>query len=46
MVLAAKPTFRTDACIDGAFRPAPSSERFTMENPATQKQTIWFTLRT
>jgi 4-(gamma-glutamylamino)butanal dehydrogenase len=35
MVIAAKPTFRTDAFIDGAFRPAQSGERFTTENPAT-----------
>ena len=35
MVVAAKPTFRTDAFIDGALRPAVSGERFTTENPAT-----------
>ena len=35
MVIAAKPTFRTDAFIDGAFRPAQSGERFTTEYPAT-----------
>jgi gamma-glutamyl-gamma-aminobutyraldehyde dehydrogenase len=35
MVIAAKPTFRTDAFIDGAFRPALSGARFTTENPAT-----------
>ncbi len=35
MVIAANPTFRTDAFIDGAFRPAQSGERFTTENPAT-----------
>jgi gamma-glutamyl-gamma-aminobutyraldehyde dehydrogenase len=35
MVIAAKPTFRTDAFIDGAFRPATSGERFVSENPAT-----------
>ena len=35
MVIAAKPTFRTDAFIDGAFRSALSGARFTTENPAT-----------
>ncbi len=35
MVIATKPTFRTDAFIDGALRPAVSGERFTTENPAT-----------
>jgi gamma-glutamyl-gamma-aminobutyraldehyde dehydrogenase len=35
MAIAARPTFRTDAFIDGAFRPAASGERFTTENPAT-----------
>ena len=35
MVIAANPTFRTDAFIDGNFRPAQSGERFTTENPAT-----------
>ena len=35
MVIAAKPTFRTDAFIDGSFRPALSGQRFTTENPAT-----------
>ena len=35
MVIAANPTFRTDAFIDGTFRPAQSGERFTTENPAT-----------
>ena len=35
MVIAATPTFRTDAFIDGAFRPALSGERFATENPAT-----------
>jgi gamma-glutamyl-gamma-aminobutyraldehyde dehydrogenase len=35
MVVAAKPTFRTDAFIDGTFRPALSGQRFTTENPAT-----------
>ena len=35
MVIATTPTFRTDAFIDGAFRPALSGERFATENPAT-----------
>ncbi len=35
MVIAAIPTFRTDAFIDGAFQPALSGERFATENPAT-----------
>ena len=35
MVIAARPTFRTDAFIDGTFRPALSGERFATENPAT-----------
>ena len=35
MVIAATPTFRTDAFIDGAFRPARSGVRFVTENPAT-----------
>ena len=35
MVIAAKPTFRTDAFIDGAFQPARSGARFVTENPAT-----------
>ena len=35
MVVATKPTFRTDAFIDGAFQPAQSGQRFTTENPAT-----------
>ncbi|MDO8484421.1 MAG: aldehyde dehydrogenase family protein [Candidatus Limnocylindrales bacterium] len=35
MVIAAQPTFRTDAFIDGAFRPAQSGARFMTENPAT-----------
>jgi gamma-glutamyl-gamma-aminobutyraldehyde dehydrogenase len=35
MAIAAMPTFRTDAFIDGAFRPAASGERFVTENPAT-----------
>ena len=35
MVIAATPTFRTDAFIDGAFRPAQSGARFVTENPAT-----------
>ena len=33
MVIAARPTFRTDAFIDGAFRPALSGERFATEDP-------------
>ena len=35
MVTAATPVFRTEAFIDGAFRPALSGERFATENPAT-----------
>lgn len=35
MVIASKPTFRTDAFIDGQFQPARSGARFTTENPAT-----------
>jgi gamma-glutamyl-gamma-aminobutyraldehyde dehydrogenase len=35
MVIATTPTFRTDAFIDGAFRPALSGARFVTENPAT-----------
>jgi gamma-glutamyl-gamma-aminobutyraldehyde dehydrogenase len=35
MAIAAKPTFRTDAFIDGASQPAQSGGRFTTENPAT-----------
>jgi gamma-glutamyl-gamma-aminobutyraldehyde dehydrogenase len=35
MVVAANPTFRTDAFIDGAFMRAQSGARFTTENPAT-----------
>ena len=35
MVIAAHPTFRTDAFIDGDFRPALSGDRFSTENPAT-----------
>ena len=35
MATATIPTFRTDAFIDGAFRPAASGERFVTENPAT-----------
>ena len=35
MAIAAKPTFRTDAFIDGAFQAARSGERFVTENPAT-----------
>ncbi len=37
MVIAATPTFRTDAFIDGSFRPALSGARFVTENPATGK---------
>jgi gamma-glutamyl-gamma-aminobutyraldehyde dehydrogenase len=35
MAIAALPTFRTDAFIDGRFQPAQSGRRFTTENPAT-----------
>jgi len=35
MAVAALPTFRTDAFIDGRFVPAASGARFTTENPAT-----------
>jgi len=35
VVIAAKPIFRTEAFIDGAFRPALSGERFPTEDPAT-----------
>ena len=35
MVIAARPTFRTDAFIDGAFRPAAERRAFATENPAT-----------
>ena len=35
MAVAARPTFRTDAFIDGTFRPAQSGQRFVTENPAT-----------
>jgi gamma-glutamyl-gamma-aminobutyraldehyde dehydrogenase len=35
VVIAATPTFRTEAFIDGAFRPALSGERFPTEDPAT-----------
>ncbi|MBI3752062.1 MAG: aldehyde dehydrogenase [Chloroflexi bacterium] len=35
MVTAARPTFRTQAFIDGAFRDAASGETFATENPAT-----------
>ncbi len=38
MAIAAKPTFRTDAFIDGAFRHALSGDRFATENPATGAQ--------
>ena len=34
----APPTFRTDAFIDGTFRPAASGARFATENPATGRQ--------
>ena len=34
----ATPTFRTDAFIDGTFRPAASGARFATENPATGRQ--------
>jgi 4-(gamma-glutamylamino)butanal dehydrogenase len=34
----APPTFRTDAFIDGVFRPAASGARFATENPATGRQ--------
>jgi gamma-glutamyl-gamma-aminobutyraldehyde dehydrogenase len=34
MVVSARPTFRTDLFIDGAFRPALSGRRFVTENPA------------
>jgi len=34
----ATPTFRTDAFIDGTFRPAASGARFPTENPATGQQ--------
>ena len=35
MTIAATPPFRNQAFIDGAFRPAASSERFSTEDPAT-----------
>src|SRR5688572_24152221 len=35
MTVAAPPDLRTDAFIDGRFRPAESGERFATENPAT-----------
>ena len=35
MAIAVKPTFRTDAFIDGAFQPARTGARFVTENPAT-----------
>ena len=35
MAIATTPTFRTDAFIDGTFRPALSGARFVTENPAT-----------
>ena len=34
----APPTLRTDAFIDGAFRPAASGARFATDNPATGRQ--------
>jgi 4-(gamma-glutamylamino)butanal dehydrogenase len=34
----APPTLRTDAFIDGTFRPAASGARFATENPATGRQ--------
>ena len=37
-MVVATPTFRTDAFIDGTFRPAASGARFTTENPATGRQ--------
>jgi gamma-glutamyl-gamma-aminobutyraldehyde dehydrogenase len=40
MAIATKPTFRTDAFIDGAFRPAQSGQRFTTENPATAQPLV------
>jgi hypothetical protein len=41
-----KPTFRTDAFIDGAFRPAESGDKgLEAFEQDTQKKTIWFTLR-
>ena len=38
MAIATTPTFRTDAFIDGAFRPAQTGDRFATENPATGQQ--------
>jgi gamma-glutamyl-gamma-aminobutyraldehyde dehydrogenase len=35
MVIASKPSFRTNAFIDGQFQPARSGARFATENPAT-----------
>jgi len=35
MAVSARPTFRTDAFIDGRFQAAKSGERFTTDNPAT-----------
>jgi gamma-glutamyl-gamma-aminobutyraldehyde dehydrogenase len=37
-MVAAPPTLRTDAFIDGTFRPAASGARFPTENPATGRQ--------
>jgi gamma-glutamyl-gamma-aminobutyraldehyde dehydrogenase len=37
VAIAAKPTFRTDAFIDGAFHAAQSGATFATENPATGK---------
>jgi len=37
-MVVAPPTLRTDAFIDGTFRPAASGARFASENPATGQQ--------
>jgi gamma-glutamyl-gamma-aminobutyraldehyde dehydrogenase len=37
-MVVAPPTLRTDAFIDGTFRPAASGARFATENPATGRQ--------
>jgi gamma-glutamyl-gamma-aminobutyraldehyde dehydrogenase len=37
-MVVAPPTLRTDAFIDGTFRPAASGARFATENPATGQQ--------
>jgi len=37
-MVVATPTLRTDAFIDGTFRPAASGARFATENPATGQQ--------